>query len=141
MGEYPLESPSDVGRAIHRVRLRPSSVLRIEGRFGSFIGRADSVGLGGLYGLRPDSRFDAVQLKAPPDPAAWSELSRVEYRGNAAGRGALIFGILFGLSGAGIGAAISQSDFAPPNDTGGAVIGGGVVGATIGAVVGGGLGP
>jgi hypothetical protein len=122
-------------------RISTTSLLKLEGDFGTFHGYAASVGHEGLGGLRLESKYPSVRS---PGALSWDRVDRVEVLGNTAGKaaatGAIGLGAMAGFIGLLAAAVITVAD-APSDYTGGVIIVGSVVaGAAAGAALGGSIG-
>ena len=131
-------TPPDVIQVANRIGR--SDVFRLSGDFGRFQGFADAVGPVGLEGLRTDRKARGEWANAaPPARVPWEAVDKIQMRGGAAGKGALIGAANFAVVGAVIGAAavaIADGNAGP--------VEGGLLGAAIcapfGALLGAGAG-
>ena len=109
--------------------------MRIRGSFGEVVGRASHADAGGLSGFAIDPKLDAGG-QPPAEPIAWSQITSIERRSDATGRGAGI-GALLGAAAFGtLAGALSAGEGSSDADVLGAVAVGGAVGALAGAGVG-----
>lgn len=119
-----LDGVAAIVRPGHRIRITRPDQLRASGY-------AVGVSERGIHGFVPDEASEANPVA--PTLIPWSQIQRLDRRGNNAGRGALITGGTFGALGAMIGAAA----VAAFGDGGGADVAGG---AGVGFAVAGGFG-
>jgi len=119
-------------------RIRPGTLVRVNGSFGSFRGNADVVGPEGFASLRPDPHGQKKGTSVTPPPRiSWDQVDRVEIRGGSALRGALAGGVATGAFGALLGmAAVAVSSTTSATVGEGAALGF-VYLAPVGVVIGG----
>jgi len=116
---------------------RDNKPLRVRGSFGEVVGRFSTVDSQGLGGLTVDPELDHGG-SLPPEPIPWSQVTRVDRRGNASGRWAAVSSLLFAGALGTLGAAVAASDVGGGSDAD--IYGGLALGAMTGAVFGAGLG-
>ena len=118
----------------------PQSRVRVLGPTGSFEARGSDVTLQGIRAVAPS------EAGGPGSSlVSWSEIQKVQVRGNAAGKGALIGGTTLAVIGLGLAVVVSTVSigFGPPPDpsatkfvaiTFGFATAGAVVGGMVGAL-------
>jgi len=126
---------------VRAARIKLGNLLRVTGNFGQFIGRAADTGGLGLSGLQPDPAFDST-LPLPSEPLSWTEISRVERRGNSvntfASNGGVVLGLATGLLFA--AAVAGYSGLSNSNASFGQLASSFTVGSVVGAGAGAGVG-
>jgi hypothetical protein len=120
-------------------RIDRNDHIRMRGDFGFYQGRAGVFGPQGFEGLRTALDREGDASTSSLGVVTWDQIRSVDRRGNAAGKGALVGAISFGVFGGMLGAAAGSL-----SETEGAVIGGAAIGAALsgafGAVLGAGVG-
>lgn len=130
----------DVLRACQRLRV--TDLLRVQGPFGRFEGRAGRIGPDALAELRarPGGRSSAT-----PARLTWDQIDRVDVRANHWKAGAIVGGAAAGGAGIALGALVGMlsnlfGSEANDSHTLALMLGYGAVGAGAGALVGAGAG-
>jgi hypothetical protein len=118
---------------------RRGGPIRVRGSFGEVVAHAIHIDANGLTGITIDPKLDAGGTP-PPEPITWSQITSIDRRSGASGRGAALGALLGAVAVGTMAGAISAGEGSSDADVTAAValggVAGGLIGGGLGAMVG-----